>query len=211
MGIDPEFFDALPDVFGVAVAPGGELTCSKGDADGAVGGTFSRVSDIVPESEGLFGLSAGVIGEHEAVVEAGVGVDEGVEFEHVVHDEEVVEVFGVGEMREAATVGFCGGTRVGRGALAHVPEDVGAHVGAVAGGEEVFHEGGPDGDGGFGEMGAEDLVAVPGLGGCSEGVLDEGDEDVEEELAVRDGEVEGMASEDGDNFLELATGDVELE
>ena len=31
-----------------------------------------------------------------------------------------------------------------------------------------------------------DLVAVPCLGGCSVGVLDEGDEDVEEDLSVGD-------------------------
>ena len=62
MEIDPESFDALPDVFCVAVAPGRELTYSKGDADGAVSGPFSRMSDIVPEGECLFGLSACVIG-----------------------------------------------------------------------------------------------------------------------------------------------------
>ena len=122
----------------------------------------------------------------------------------------MVEVFGVGEMSEAATVGFCGGTGVRGRALTHVSEDVGAHIGALAGGEEVFHQGSADGDGDFGEMGAEDLVAVPCLGGCGVGVLDEGDEDVEEELAVGDGEVEGVGPENGDNFLELATGDVEL-
>ena len=47
--------------------------------------------------------------------------------------------FGVGEMGEASAIGFCGGTRVGGGTLTHVSEDVGAHVGALAGGEKVFH------------------------------------------------------------------------